>query len=394
MSFIGKEQKVVRVRRSSFSPLFRHHLQSSDYDFYDEHDFRAIVQRERKRTERSKRPFLLMLVDAVGFSNSKGRARTLEKIAFALCSCSRKMDSIGWYRNGNVFGALFVELGSDVREGRRRISDKVARTFGATLRADEVQKLKVSFHPYPEHEDHDKDDRSLFDLCLYPDLSRREQASKVSLVFKRIMDFLGSACALIILSPLFATIAVGVKLSSRGPVFYGQTRIGFGGRPFTLYKFRSMYVNCDPSDHMDYVKKFIGGETETAVRTEGGRAGEKGVYKLKNDRRVTGFGRWLRKTSLDELPQFFNVLKGDMALVGPRPPISYECESYEVWHRRRVLEVKPGLTGLWQVKGRSRTTFDDMVRLDLKYAREWSLWLDIRILFQTPATVIHGKGAY
>ena len=124
------------------------------------------------------------------------------------------------------------------------------------------------------------------------------------------------------------------------------------------------------------------------------QGGSKPVYKMKNDPRVTRVGRFLRRLSLDELPQFFNVLKGDMSLVGPRPPLAYEYEEYDVWHRRRVLEIKPGITGLWQVNGRSRVGFDDIVRLDLRYARGWSLWLDLKILAQTPRAVLFGDGAY
>jgi lipopolysaccharide/colanic/teichoic acid biosynthesis glycosyltransferase len=123
-------------------------------------------------------------------------------------------------------------------------------------------------------------------------------------------------------------------------------------------------------------------------------SGDKKVYKMTNDPRVTRVGRILRKTSLDELPQFFNVLSGKMSLVGPRPPLAYECQEYDIWHRRRVLEVKPGITGLWQVKGRSRVRFDEMVRLDLQYVNTWSLWLDIRILIKTPVAVILGGDAF
>jgi lipopolysaccharide/colanic/teichoic acid biosynthesis glycosyltransferase len=119
-----------------------------------------------------------------------------------------------------------------------------------------------------------------------------------------------------------------------------------------------------------------------------------GIYKIVNDPRVTPLGRFLRRSSLDELPQFFNVLKGDMSLVGPRPPLPYEFERYFTWHRRRVLEIKPGITGLWQICGRSKTSFDEMVRLDLRYAREWSLWLDLKILLETPIAVIFRAGAY
>jgi lipopolysaccharide/colanic/teichoic acid biosynthesis glycosyltransferase len=147
-----------------------------------------------------------------------------------------------------------------------------------------------------------------------------------------------------------------------------------------------MYTNSDHNRHKDYIKKLIKeGKDDTNAP---------GVYKLSNDPRITPLGGFLRKTSLDELPQFINVLKGEMSLVGPRPPIPYECELYDIWHRRRLLSVKPGITGLWQVTGRSRTTFDEMVRLDLKYINEWSLWFDVKLLLKTPWVIITGQGAY
>jgi lipopolysaccharide/colanic/teichoic acid biosynthesis glycosyltransferase len=154
-----------------------------------------------------------------------------------------------------------------------------------------------------------------------------------------------------------------------------------------MLKFRTMHQNVDEKLHHDYVTKFINANvaaTDTATP---------GVFKMTNDPRITPIGHFLRKTSLDELPQLWNVLRGDMSLVGPRPPLPYEVEQYKPWHCRRVVDAKPGITGLWQVTGRSRTTFDEMVRLDLRYARTRSLWTDIKILLQTPAAVIAGKGA-
>jgi lipopolysaccharide/colanic/teichoic acid biosynthesis glycosyltransferase len=151
-----------------------------------------------------------------------------------------------------------------------------------------------------------------------------------------------------------------------------------------------MDADNNSSVHRDYVKRFISGDTYLNE----GENGQSPVYKLVDDTRVTRVGKFLRRSSLDELPQFLNVLKGEMSLVGPRPPIPYECDVYELWHRRRVLEAKPGITGLWQVNGRSTTTFDDMVRLDLRYARSWSLWLDIKILLKTPQAVLSREGAY
>ena len=218
---------------------------------------------------------------------------------------------------------------------------------------------------------------------------KRDQARKFISVVKRAMDIVGSVAALVAFSPLFLTIAAAVKLSSPGPVLFRQKRIGQHGVPFVFLKFRSMRMGSDSSVHKDYVVKLIAGQAER--KSANGTA--EGVYKLTDDPRITRVGAFLRRTSLDELPQFFNVLKGEMSLVGPRPAIPYEVEAYDIWHRRRVLEAKPGITGLWQVAGRSRVKFDDMVRLDLQYARTWSPWMDIKILLRTPGAMF-GEGAY
>jgi lipopolysaccharide/colanic/teichoic acid biosynthesis glycosyltransferase len=190
--------------------------------------------------------------------------------------------------------------------------------------------------------------------------------------------------------PLLLIIALAIKVSSKGPVFFKQQRVGQYGECFTFLKFRSMYVNNDERVHRKFVTEMIANETAP------GHAGKKtdGVYKIKNDSRVTRVGKFLRRTSLDELPQLLNVLKGEMSLVGPRPAIPYELAAYQTWHRRRVLEAKPGITGMWQVAGRSRVQFDDMVRMDLRYAMAWSPWLDLKILLLTPMAVIRGSGAY
>jgi lipopolysaccharide/colanic/teichoic acid biosynthesis glycosyltransferase len=151
-----------------------------------------------------------------------------------------------------------------------------------------------------------------------------------------------------------------------------------------------MQVNNDPGLHREYVRKLIAGQADPAPSNGNGP----GVYKIKSDPRVTRVGAFLRRTSLDELPQLINVLRGEMSLVGPRPPIKYEVDHYDIWHRSRLLEAKPGITGLWQVNGRSRVKFDDMVRLDIRYARTWSVWLDIKIILRTPQAVLIGEGAY
>jgi len=170
---------------------------------------------------------------------------------------------------------------------------------------------------------------------------------------------------------------------------FRQKRIGEHGTPFTFLKFRSMFINNDSSEHKEYVRQLIAGQAEKKPANGNGT----GVFKLTNDRRITPVGRILRRASLDELPQLINVLHGEMSLVGPRPPVPYEVEAYATWHRRRLLEAKPGITGLWQVYGRSRVEFDDMVRLDLRYARDCSPLLDLKILLQTPRAVMGGDGA-
>jgi lipopolysaccharide/colanic/teichoic acid biosynthesis glycosyltransferase len=189
---------------------------------------------------------------------------------------------------------------------------------------------------------------------------------------------------------LLAAIAAIIKLTSKGPVIFEQERLGRFGARFKCLKFRTMFTNNDPKIHQEFIQQFISGKEECGKENESQQA----VYKIRNDPRVTPIGAFLRKTSLDELPQFWNVLRGEMSLVGPRPPVPYEFEIYDIWHRRRVLDIKPGVTGLWQVSGRSRTRFDDMVRLDLRYCQTWSLWLDLKILISTPRAVFGGDGAY
>jgi lipopolysaccharide/colanic/teichoic acid biosynthesis glycosyltransferase len=204
------------------------------------------------------------------------------------------------------------------------------------------------------------------------------------------MDIAGSLFALVLLSPLFLIIGIIIKLTSRGPVLFRQERVGQHGKKFMFVKFRSMYFTNDHTIHREYVKRLIGGG-------KGAKDGDgplSDVFKLTNDPRITPFGRILRKTSLDELPQFLNVLTGSMSLVGPRPPIPYEFDCYQMWHRQRLVAVKPGITGPWQIGGRSRTTFDEMVRMDLNYASSWTPWTDLKILLNTPGVVLSGEGAY
>jgi lipopolysaccharide/colanic/teichoic acid biosynthesis glycosyltransferase len=230
----------------------------------------------------------------------------------------------------------------------------------------------------------------LCDRTLNPDLVQRSQTRRVSNVPKRAMDIVGSVVALLLCTPVFLVIALAIRLTSKGPVLFRQKRIGQSGEEFVLLKFRTMHINNDPRVHQEYVKQLIAG----SAQRHPGNGNGKGVYKLTKDSRITCVGCFLRRTSLDELPQLFNVLRGEMSLVGPRPAIAYEVEAYDMWHRRRIFEAKPGITGLWQVSGRSRVNFDEMVRLDLQYARTWSPWTDLKILMRTPVAMFFGDGAY
>jgi len=202
-----------------------------------------------------------------------------------------------------------------------------------------------------------------------------------SRLLKRSMDLLLGTLALVALTPLMAIAAFAVRVSSRGPVFFRQERVGMDGRPFRMIKFRTMFEGADSRPHEEYVASLIAGT--------GQANGSKNVklFKLVEDHRVTPVGRMLRRLSLDELPQLFNVLRGDMSLVGPRPPLGYEVALYQDWHRRR-LDVRPGITGLWQVSGRSRLSHDDMVRLDIHYIETWSPGRDLLILLRTIPAIL------
>jgi exopolysaccharide biosynthesis polyprenyl glycosylphosphotransferase len=216
----------------------------------------------------------------------------------------------------------------------------------------------------------------------------REPLSGAARVVKRSFDVLVAASALLLLSPLWLIIAALIKLDSKGAVFYRQERVGMDGRVFLFLKFRTMRADADDRAHREYQRNLIAGRPDTNLGDDA-----RPVYKLRDDPRVTRTGRVLRRLSLDELPQLLNVLRGDMSLVGPRPPIPYEVEAYELWHRKR-LDMKPGLTGLWQVSGRNRLSFDEMVRLDLFYIENWSFLLDLKIILRTLPVMLRGDDAY
>jgi len=219
-----------------------------------------------------------------------------------------------------------------------------------------------------------------------PVIPLTEQGARAGGFTKRALDIAFTLVVAVLGMPFYLLIALLIKLTSEGPVLFVQERVGLDGRSFRFYKFRTMLVDNNDHQHRSFAEDFIKGRLMSE--------GEEGrVFKLQNDPRVTSIGRFLRKTSLDELPQFINVLRGEMTIVGPRPPLAYELAHYKEWHRGR-LTVKPGLTGLWQVSGRSTVPFDEMVMLDLYYIENWSLALDLKIIMRTVPVMLFGLGGY
>jgi lipopolysaccharide/colanic/teichoic acid biosynthesis glycosyltransferase len=363
---------------------------ASDRVALDEKAFSRIIAVERKRTERSKSPFILMLLEVSNHQNVEKSRASLECILAALVASCRDTDLVGWYKHQSVVGVMFTGLVvSDKNTVLGAILSRVSDTLRDELTFEQFSQVSITFHFFPDDWENDGPGRPS-NSALYPDLLSKDPSRQSLLIVKRTLDLAFSALVLILCSPLLFAIAMAVRLSSRGPILFRQERIGQYGKPFTFLKFRSMYADNDHSEHREYMAKLIAQEEGDGKALHNGN----GVYKITNDKRVTRIGKFLRRTSLDELPQLINVLVGDMSLVGPRPPIPYELAAYQTWHRRRVLEVKPGITGLWQVTGRSRVKFDEMVRLDLRYATTWTPWLDLKILVRTPMAVIKGSGAY
>lgn len=261
------------------------------------------------------------------------------------------------------------------------------RLFEAMMQIGRSQKVEFRFAP------------SLFDLLpqktsveqigVLPMVRLfREPLSDIERLVKRVSDIIISTFAVVLLSPIWLIAAITVRLDSRGPILFRQERVGMDGRIFLCYKFRTMRADADENVHREAYQRNIDGVDDANAGDD-----DNPIFgKVKDDSRITKPGRWLRRSSLDELPQFLNVLKGDMSVVGPRPPIPYEVEEYDIWHRKR-LDMKPGITGLWQVSGRNRLAFEEMVRIDLYYIENWSLWFDLKIIVLTLPAILRGDGA-
>ena len=353
----------------------RHHAGFPAAEVLPRRFFLQQLQREKRRAERSN---LALSVAEFWLESPSGAIQGGEqRLLSLLLSVTRETDIVGSLGRGRV-AVILTDTGADGAIAfRQKVAERASGLYMASLA-----------RTYPD---------SLFEELCSTDrpkadtdpllLDARRPAQRLPFALKRCLDVVGASTAIVLFSPIMAMAAVAIAATSPGPIVFRQVRVGRHGVPFSFYKFRSMYANSDDRIHREYVTSII----KKSPQADSDK--QKAWSKLEHDPRITPVGRFFRKTSIDELPQLFNVLQGHLSLVGPRPPLPYEAAEYESWHLRRVLEVKPGITGLWQADGRGATTFEDMVRLDLHYVKNWSLLLDIKILFKTVLVVIRRQGA-
>jgi lipopolysaccharide/colanic/teichoic acid biosynthesis glycosyltransferase len=337
--------------------------------------FRDALVREQKRAERFGTPFAVLLVDRSDYPFEES---AWVAILRSVAAVKRDVDAVGWLEEGAVLAVLLPEASG---KGAARQIHRLRREIARRLGEDALSALSVRLYGQGIEPMLDGTTVPPVDLLLDAFVPRRVHPWRDGA--KRTLDVVGSLALLALFAPVSLAILAAVRWTSPGPALFRQVRIGRRGEPFAMLKFRTMHLNAGHDIHQSYMTWFI---TSSGKQP---RTGDE-VFKLAGDPRVTRPGWFLRKTSLDELPQFWNVLRGDMSLVGPRPPLPFELEQYQPWHRRRVLEAKPGITGPWQVNGRSRVTFDEMVRQDLQYARTHTLWTDIKILAATPRAMFKG----
>ncbi|HJT35772.1 MAG TPA: sugar transferase [Pirellulales bacterium] len=327
--------------------------------------FREALLYERARSDRSGHEFSLVAFSSGQIEHVGAMTR---RLATTLAGRLRAIDQIGWLADGR----LAALLPYTPPEGAWKVADDICLGL-----PDRIAPPVVEVFVYPSgwlaDDSNDSPANSPHEcyVPLEPFLTRPLP------VWKRALDVFGAGTGLLLLSPLMALLAAAVKLSSPGPVFFRQRRAGRGGRPFVIYKFRTMVADAEARQ-----RELL------SLNEQDGPA-----FKIKRDPRVTRLGRLLRATSLDELPQLFNVLRGDMSLVGPRPLPCHESDACIGWRRRR-LEVTPGLTCIWQVRGRSRVSFDEWMRMDLRYSGSRSLRHDLKLLIQTVWAVVRGTGAH
>jgi len=339
--------------------------------------FLQQLQRERRRADRTKAPLSIVLFRFDGAGNLE--SENVQRLFDLLQATRRETDILGRLSE-NLLGVLLPDTN---KQGARVFMEKILRRSGD-------MHFSTIVETYPDH---------LFDNLLsgLGTLSGHDQLvvgesgrrGKIEDYLKRTFDITFSIVLITAAAPLMLVTAIAIKWTSPGPVIFKQKRLGHRGAPFDFYKFRSM--NCDSDDriHREFVTNLIKGQHDEIIEQDGANP----LFKIKSDPRVTLVGKIIRQTSIDELPQLFNVVKGDMSLVGPRPPLPYEAAEYQSWHLRRILDIRPGITGVWQVEGRSKVSFDEMVRMDLRYIKDRSFTYDLKLLLKTVTVVLRQDGA-
>jgi exopolysaccharide biosynthesis polyprenyl glycosylphosphotransferase len=358
-------------------PASGSHYQVIHNNIFQDSYFVEQLRLEKLRAQRSKSALSIILLTLD--QEKEDKFTNGFEILSIVRSKTRATDICG-FANDKTIGVL---LPNTDEKGAKEICEKL-------VQESKNSPFSFTVSTYPDH---------IFESlakngCVRPDtfpfaLEDTTGASWIELALKRGMDIVGAIVGLLIFMPVMLMTALAIKATSPGPIIFRQARLGKQGVPFTFYKFRSMHMNMDDQIHREYIRDFIQGDH--AKVNQGDE--KEPFFKIKSDPRITKVGKFIRKTSIDELPQFFNVLKGEMSLVGPRPPLAYEAEKYQAWHLRRILEMKPGITGLWQVEGRSKTDWDDTVRLDIQYIQNWSLLFDLKLMVRTVIAVIRGRGA-
>ncbi|MBI5584196.1 MAG: sugar transferase [Deltaproteobacteria bacterium] len=333
---------------------------------------------EKRRVDRSQAPLAIALFFLKG--DLMGNLKKIREFLVHIKQSTRETDIKGWV-TPKVLALLMPDTDAS---GAQRCLELL--TQGRSLPFCSILTRSYPDQLFHEILDQNRGASGIFSL----DPFEETVFNQAQLTFKRILDIFGAVVGLIIFSPIMLITAAAIKGTSPGPVIFRQVRLGKKGHHFTFLKFRSMVAGNNDQIHREYVANLIDGRLKQINQGEA----DKPLYKIKGDPRITPVGRIIRKLSLDELPQLINVLRGEMSLVGPRPPLPYEVAKYKSWHLRRILEVKPGITGLWQVEGRSQTSFDEMVRLDIRYVKNFSLWLDFKIIFKTIREVICPKGGF
>jgi lipopolysaccharide/colanic/teichoic acid biosynthesis glycosyltransferase len=376
------------AHRESRAPIARRDREDGEIGVHvmNERLFKSVIHREHRRAERANESLVVALINADGDLSSS----IWDDVIEGLGAAKRDTDYLGWYRTNETLGLILTDVTIPPQELAQTLDARLQRAMARRVRLDVFARLTVTFHVDPDSAPLGTSAAQAYPVSPLPAPTRTPAKSAVVYsAIKRAIDIVGSATLLLCMAPFLLLVGALVKLMSPGPVFFRQVRVGQMKKPFTMFKFRTMHVNADSAVHQQFYSEFI----KSSKSKKSAAGDEAAPFKIANDSRVTSIGAILRKTSVDELPQLWNVLTGDMSLVGPRPPLPYELEQYERWHCRRVMDAKPGLTGLWQVEGRSRTSFDEMVRLDLRYARTCSLVTDLKILLATPGAVFAGKGA-